>query len=473
MFGLREHAGPALIDANDDRILEFSDLVDLAETSVAEMGSTRSLMFLWCENTVATVAFYAGALLRRHAVALFDAAVQPHLRAGVIDTYRPSWVAGPVGTAAEMAELGIAVESVFPVEDAELVNTGFEGPESIHPDLAVMLSTSGTTGSTKFVRLTDANIESNARAIAEYLALTPDERPISSLPLHYTFGLSVLNSHWVAGAPTVLTGHGLLQQPFWDAFRSNECTSLAGVPFSYLMLERLRFREMDLPSMRLMIQAGGALDRRLQEVYAKHLESVGGQFFVMYGQTEATARISYVPSERLRDKLGSAGIAIPGGKLSIDTDDGTTTEPGIVGEVVYEGPNVMMGYAEKSEDLARGDELGGVLSTGDLGRLDDEGFLFLTGRSKRIVKAFGLRISLDEVETRLREHGPAAVVADGDLIRAFCSFGDNDSLEDLRLAMAIEFNVNQAAFAFERVDTIPTTTSGKIDYRRFERWSET
>ena len=132
----------------------------------------------------------------------------------------------------------------------------------------------------------------------------------------------------------------------------------------------------------------------------------GGRFFVMYGQTEATARIAYVPPDRLSEKLGSAGIAIPGGRLSIEPAGAGTMDGPVTGEVVYEGPNVMLGYATGSGDLALGDELGGVLRTGDIGYLDEDGFLFLVGRSKRIAKVFGLRINLDEVEAAMREHGP-------------------------------------------------------------------
>jgi acyl-CoA synthetase (AMP-forming)/AMP-acid ligase II len=340
----------------------------------------------------------------------------------------------------------------------------------VHPETAVLLTTSGTTGSRKFVRLSASNVEANARSIAQYLELDPGERPVTSLPVHYSFGLSVLNSHWFAGACVVLTDDSVVQPSFWEAFRSYGCTSIAGVPFSYQLLERLGFREMDLPSLHTMQQAGGALDRRLTEVYARFMADRGGRLFVMYGQTEATARIAYVPPDRLPEKLGSAGIAIPGGRLEIDPATVEQRDGTAIGEVIYRGPNVMMGYASSPEDLELGDELHGVLRTGDLGYLDADGFLFLVGRSKRIGKVFGHRINLDEVEVRLREHGPAAVVGGPDSIWGFCEFGTEESVAALAASLARDLRLHHSAVKLRRVDVIPRSASGKIDYRAVEAW---
>jgi acyl-CoA synthetase (AMP-forming)/AMP-acid ligase II len=237
------------------------------------------------------------------------------------------------------------------------------------------------------------------------------------------------------------------------------------------MLERVGFREMELPSLRVLQQAGGALDRRLTELYGRYMEARAGRFYVMYGQTEATARIAYVPPERLIEKLGSAGIAIPGGRLSIEDADavggGSDT-----GEVIYEGPNVMMGYAAAPDDLARGDELGGVLRTGDIGYLDPEGFLFLVGRSKRIAKVYGLRVNLDEIEQLVREHGPAAVVAGDEAIVGYCAFGTDEEVAALATGLAGRFRLNPRSIRLTRVTAIPTTTSGKVDYRAVQAWAE-
>jgi acyl-CoA synthetase (AMP-forming)/AMP-acid ligase II len=226
---------------------------------------------------------------------------------------------------------------------------------------------------------------------------------------------------------------------------------------------------MDVPSLTTLQQAGGALDRRMTDLYARFMAERGGRLVVMYGQTEATARMAYVPPDRLLDKLGSAGIAIPGGQLRIETEDqGDGEHPS--GEVIYEGPNVMLGYATGPGDLSHGDELHGVLRTGDLGYLDEDGYLFLMGRSKRIAKVFGVRVNLDEVETIVREGGPAAVVAGDDSIWAFCAFGTAESAERARDELARRFRLNRNALHVMHVDELPVSSAGKVDYRAVQAW---
>jgi len=469
-LGLRPSRSPAIVDTASGAILTFADVLDRGHDVASRLGATKQLLFLVARNDLFSVVTYAGVVASGHALALLDGRSPTAASADIIGAYRPRWVAGPAGLARELGDAGVAIESVDSFAGGELIRTGLGAVARVHPETAVLLTTSGTTGSRKFVRLSASNVEANANSIAQYLELDPGERPVTSLPLHYSFGLSVLNSHWRAGACVVLTDESVVQPSFWEAFRRNGCTSIAGVPFSYQLLERVGFREMDLPALRTMQQAGGALDRRLTEIYARFMADRGGRLFVMYGQTEATARIAYVPPHRLAEKLGSAGIAIPGGSLEIDPETVELRVGVSVGEVVYRGPNVMMGYASCPEDLELGDMLGGVLRTGDIGRLDGEGYLFLVGRSKRIAKVFGHRINLDEVEARLREHGPAAVVGGQDSIWGFCEFGTEESVAELAASLARDLRLHHTAIRLRRVDAIPTSASGKIDYRAVEAW---
>jgi acyl-CoA synthetase (AMP-forming)/AMP-acid ligase II len=463
----------AVIDAATGESLTFAEMLEHGTELVGPMGERKSLLLILGRNDTFTASVYAGCLVGGHAAALLDDGQPDATIADIAAVYRARWVAGPPGTRNRLAQAGLVIDRVLEAYGGELISVVVGGDvPSIHPDLQLLLSTSGTTGSRKFVRLSAMNLASNAAAIAEYLDLTPDERPISSLPLHYTFGLSVLNSHWLAGAPVVLTTESVMQRSFWDVVRDHACTSLAGVPYTYLMLERIGFREMSLRSLTSLQQAGGALDPRLASIYGEYMSARGGRFFVMYGQTEATARMAYVPPHRLHEKLGSAGIAIPGGRLRIEPDDDGRWGSG-VGEVVFEGPSVMLGYASGAEDLASGDVLGGVLRTGDIGYLDDEDYLYLVGRSKRITKVFGLRINLDEVEVSLRERGPAAVVAGEDAVWGFCAFGTDDAVDELADSLARRYRINKRALRFRRVDEIPTAPSGKIDYEQVKRWIPT
>lgn len=469
-LGLRRTTRPALIDGATGDVVSFRDLVDRGRDVYRPMKGRKELVFLLARNDLFSAESYAGALDSGHAVALLDAQASGSATAEILAAYRPRWVAGPAGTGERLGGEGLPVDALFSAEGGELIRLGAGSDEPVHPELAVLLATSGTTGSKKLVRLSATNIESNARSIAESLGLGPDERPISSLPFHYCFGLSVLNSHWFAGAAVVVSGESVMQRSFWEQFESQACTSLAGVPYTYQLLERIGFRNMGLPSLRALQQAGGALDRHLTTAYHQHMAGRGGKFFVMYGQTEATARIAVMPPDLLGEKLGSAGRAIPGGHLRIEDAGGWEEAERTVGEVVYEGPNVMWGYASTRDDLQLGDVLAGTLRTGDIGFLDEEGYLFLVGRTKRIGKVFGLRVNLDEVESSLREHGPAAVVALPDLIIGLCAFGSEDSLGELSRSTARRLRLHHSALELRHVSEIPTMTSGKTDYEQIQRW---
>jgi acyl-CoA synthetase (AMP-forming)/AMP-acid ligase II len=190
----------------------------------------------------------------------------------------------------------------------------------------------------------------------------------------------------------------------------------------------------------------------------------------MYGQTEATARMTILAPEELPRKLGSAGKPIPGGRLNIKTESGEiTAAAGVTGELVYEGPNVMMGYAQDRADLSKGDELHGRLETGDWASLDEEGFVSILGRAKRDAKLFGLRVNLDEVEGLVRKNGPAAAVSGGARVVIFCQFGDEQRLHDVRSELAGMLRINSSAFELRRIDQLPTNASGKVDYEQLRK----
>jgi acyl-coenzyme A synthetase/AMP-(fatty) acid ligase len=217
--------------------------------------------------------------------------------------------------------------------------------------------------------------------------------------------------------------------------------------------------------LRIMTQAGGRLDNGNIAHFHECMTERQGSYFVMYGQTEATARISILPSTDLPRKLGSVGRAIPGGVIRICDENGDPVAGSeIEGELVYTGPNVMLGYATQRDDLGRGDDLGGCLFTGDRARLDAEGYVFVLGRSKRDAKLFGLRVNLDELEEFVKRHGPAAAVASSDRVFIFCEFGTEAAHSEIRDALAERLRIHRSAFVFHRVDKLPTKDTGKINY---------
>jgi acyl-coenzyme A synthetase/AMP-(fatty) acid ligase len=461
---------PALVDAATGASWDYGELRAAAGAVAAQLDRPhKSLVFCLCRNDPSTVIGYLAALEARHAVTLIDSGVRGDTLTDLLARYRPEFVlaSGPLKEGAastldreykpvDIAWAGVARERLDATQ------------EPVHPDLGVLLPTSGSTGSPKFVRLSTRAIGSNAASISTALAIVPADRAVSSLPLHYSYGLSVVNSHLASGACIVLTDRGPLDQTFWDLMRDMRCTSFAGVPYSYQLLERIGLERFELPYLKVMTQAGGKLDDRRVSLFHDLMLKRGGRFVVMYGQTEATARIAILPSNALPEKLGSAGMAIPGGSLAIDVDGVAANGPGITGEIVYSGPNVMMGYALERADLARGDELGGVLYTGDLGYLDADGYVYICGRMKRISKVSGYRVDLDEVETRLAPNGPTAVVGNDELIVVFCEYGDQDMLQRLRMELSHALALHFLAIQFRRIEAIPRTESGKVDYAALE-----
>jgi acyl-coenzyme A synthetase/AMP-(fatty) acid ligase len=418
----------------------------------------RVLLFLLCRNDLPTLLAYLAAIEHNHPVALLDAAIEPEAFQALIDRYRPAAVIGV--TEAPDGYQPLALSPNLPAINIHEIG----GHPVVADDLALLLSTSGSTGSPKFVRLSRTAIFSNAESIAEALDIGAGERAITSLPIHYSYGLSVVNSHLVRGAQVVLTNTNILEEDYWRLVREHAVTSMAGVPYTYHLLHRLDLEKLDVPSIKTLTQAGGRLDPKLIAHFHRLMIGREGKFYVMYGQTEATARIAILPSTVLPNKLGSAGCAIPRGELHILDQYGAPLPAGEIGEVVYTGDNVMLGYAEHVADLARGDVQQGKLSTGDLGYLDTEGFLFITGRLKRIAKVFGYRINLDEVEMALALRGTVAVTCVDDRILAHCEGWSLDLMAEARAELARQMHIHPSALSFRHVEQLPVLANGKIDY---------
>jgi acyl-CoA synthetase (AMP-forming)/AMP-acid ligase II len=460
------HPGARLVDAATGAALGGPALAAAISTAAQALAAEPAgTVFSLLPTEVDPIVRYVGTLLAGRPVAPLDADLHEGVLRDFVARYGPGLVTGVPGAgepppgyeAAESGPLGArwrrgAAPAVAP-----------------HPDLAVLLTTSGSTGSPKLVRLSSAAVLANAESIAQALGIGPDEVAVTTLPLFYSYGLSVLHSHLLRGATVVLERTGLVARDFWTAVASHGVTSMAAVPYQYEMLRRLRFDPAKHPTLRTLTQAGGRLRPELIADFHRRMASVGGRFFVMYGQTEAAPRMTTLPSDRLPDKLGSVGPAIPGGVLRVRTDDGTeTAEPGVTGEIVYRGPNVMMGYAEGAADLARGDELNGVLVTGDLGHLDEDGYLVLTGRVKRMGKIFGVRVNLDEVERMLTDRGPLAAVPGDDRIHVFAEGADDDLCAKVRAELADRLSTHSSGIEVRGIETLPLLPSGKVDYRTLE-----
>lgn len=414
-------ASPALV--TDDTVVTYGELAALVAAERERLGP-RHLVALEACPTVEFVVGYLAALADGHPVLLLadgDLARHAHL----LEEYQP-------GTA-----------------------------EGLHPDLALLLSTSGSTGSPKLVRLSRGNVLANARSIADYLDLRPTDVAITALPLHYCYGLSVLHSHLLVGAAVVLTDLSVADACFWDLADRSAVTGVAGVPHTYALLDAIDFggRVLPLlPTLRYLTQAGGRMGSDRVREYAGLLREHGVDLFVMYGQTEATARMAYLPPDLALEHPDTIGMAVPGGALRLqpvqDAPDGT-------GELVYAGPNVMMGYAESRDDLARGADLS-ELRTGDLARVTEAGLFQVVGRLDRQAKVLGHRVDLDRVEAMLADRGDVVrVVARPDCLWVFVTGARARGRARDRVATIT--GLRGAALKVVVLDALPLTASGKPD----------
>ncbi|MBM6997251.1 AMP-binding protein [Paenibacillus sp. DXFW5] len=445
MFFNIQSLGERYAVITEQRKLTYAELQAMANQYEFQ-SSHKELVLLLCDHVIEVVAAYVAALQAGQAVMLMNAAANIELLEQIVATYQPKWIVG-----SNEQHLFAGYQELGHFLEREQYSEAF-----IHPELAVLLSTSGTTGSQKFVRLSYTNLQSNAAAIAQYLNIGSDERGILNLPLSYSYGLSILNSHFQAGAAVLLTRESVVAKSFWEFVRDGHATSLPGVPFTYRMLERVGFFKMNLPHLQTLTQAGGRLEERLVRLFGEYAMELGKRFFVMYGQTEAAPRISYIPSNRVLDKPGCIGIPIPGGRLDLASN---------TGELIYYGDNVMLGYAETLKDLAKGDEYGGTLYTGDTATVDEEGFFTITGRMKRFIKLFGLRINLDEVEKQLEVLLQQPVACTGNDDRMLVVTESSQHVTDIKHHIDQLYKLHTTAYKVISVDEIPRLANGKINYQ--------
>ena len=440
-------SGTAII-SDDGRSVSYAELRQMTDAWAAKIPP-RSLVFLLVGNHLESLVSYVGCLNHGIVPLMLSENIDAVLLEEMKRKYRPDAV----------FRNGECVERVCgdePCRGGEVEN----GRGKLYPELALLLTTSGSTGSPKLVRQSYRNIEANRDSIVQYLKLTASERPITTLPMNYTYGLSIINSHLAVGATILLTDKTLMQREFWNFFNEQGATSFGGVPYTYEMLDKLMFFRRKLPSLRTMTQAGGKILPALHKKFAEWAAKEGKNFVVMYGQAEATARMSYLPPERALDKVGSMGVAIPGGRFELED-----------GELVYYGDNVTFGYAECAEDLAKGDERHGKLVTGDMARVDEEGFYYIVGRKKRFLKIFGNRVNLDETERLIKGAFPEIDCACGgvdDKMKIFIvrlSDCPIDGLRDrIQKFVAEKTHLNFTAFEVVGIDKIPKNESGKTLY---------
>lgn len=416
--------------------------------SMIHKPGIRPLLMIKCSISYETVIGYTASLKARIPVIMCD---EISARS-VMASYRPYYIwqrsslAEPYGYETVGSMLGYTLYR------------GMKCPDyTISDELALLLSTSGSTGSSKFVRISYDNIKYNTESIVKALRIDNTGRAGLLLPLNYTYGLSIVNTYLYARGSLIIGGSSVMQRDLWEYFIECGGNAVCGVPDTYEMLRMMKILEREDLNIKLATQAGGALRTGTEKYMLELAYRRGFDWAVMYGQTEATARMTCHFLNENPEQIGSVGRVIPGGSITIDD-----------GEIVYRGPNVSMGYADGYKDLTSGDDNHGILHTGDLGRMDENGFLYITGRMKRFAKVSGNRVNLDELE-KIVEHycgvrsacternGRVLVVID--VPETVWSAGIKNSISEVT-------GINKRLIDVRFVNSIPVNPSGKTDYRK-------
>ncbi|MDA8631259.1 AMP-binding protein [Litoricolaceae bacterium] len=443
-----------IIDGND--VLSFGEIFSLADDLYKNIEN-RSVVLIESERDLGTVLAYIGALRNGSIPLLIDANSARGSRDALVKDYKVD----VVFTRKSHAFINYSFVSYlygFQIYQ-KLIKIG----EKPFDKLALLLPTSGSTGEAKCVRTSYENLNEATLSIMRYMEMDSSRVSISSLELHYIYGLSVLNLALASRSKFILTTHSWIEREFWSLVELHGVTDLSGVPFMFQTLRRMKLPEKILINLKCVNQAGGRLEPKFTQYFIDYFSARDISYLTMYGATEASPRMSYVPPDYAREKLGTVGLPLDIGKVYTDADDGKSE-----GELIYEGPNVCLGYAYNRQDLAKGDENNHVLKTGDIGFIDDDGFATIVGRKKRFVKVFGMSVNLDALESIVKSISPESIVIGEDNnIKALVT--GNVPAYEIKEKVMRQVTFSNKGFKVLRIPEIYLNTSGKPDYPRLTR----
>lgn len=451
----------AAVDSSGDRLF-YGDITSFSAYLLNHIPS-RSLVFMLACNNIGGIAWAIGMMNARIVPLLLNAEIETTLYRQLYDLYSPQYLCVPQ----EYAEK-YGFTPVITCYGYTLLST----KNSVYPlydELSHLLPTSGSTGSPKLVRHCYANIEAAALNISTFFELKVTDRPLMVLPLYYTMGLSMVFSHFQVGATILITDLSMTDRAFWNFIKTERATSFTGVPYSFEILNLMRFFRMDLPDLELLTQGGGRMSKELNLKFAEYCREHGKRWVATYGQSEGTARMAYLPPEYAVSKCGSIGFAVPNGELSLmDGEGNTITLPNVEGEMCYRGRNVTLGYALEREDLLLGDERHGFLRTGDLAYRDKDGCYYIVGRMGRFLKLYGMRIGLDECERIIKGRYPIECACVGTDDKMIIYITESALAQAVKEELVKRTHIVASAFEVRIIAELPKSGAGKTLYSKLD-----
>lgn len=447
----------ALIYKNE--ILTYKNLYDFTQDLNSKKKS-RSLILFISDNSLSSYLGYISFLFNTDIQIIIDEKNKNNYEE-IIDNYKPNYI---WCKKEYLSKLKLDLISVYNHKKYHLFEYNKKNILT-HKELLLLCTTSGSTGSQKFIKQSLKNVKSNTKSIIKYQNLKSDDSSITTLPLSYTFGMSCINTLLSVGAKIIISNNSILQKEFWAEYKKHKITIINGVPFTYNVLDKLRFFSRP-NNIKIFTQAGGKLSDELQIKISDFCKKNNSKFFVMYGQAEATTRISYLPNNYNLKKIGSVGIPIDGGQIKIKNDKlKIIKKKNIVGNIFYNGPNVCMGYSYAKKDLKKGYEWTKGINTGDVGKFDEDNFLYITGRKKRFAKLYGLSINLDDLEKIILNTYSNIEIAIITIGEKIIIFYNNKKMKTKIIKLLIgKINMNKNVFDFIFLNHISKLYNGKTDY---------
>ena len=449
---------------------KYSDLsykqVLIETDEIKKEIKNRSLILIVAENSLGSLLAYIFCIINNHAGIIIDSKTTKQNILKIFKNYQPNYIFLSKKKKSIFKKICSEKYTFF---DQSLMKNKLNKKKKLNKNLSLLLSTSGSMGSIKFVKLSRDNLKHNTDSIVSYLKINKKDSAITNLPISYSYMLSVINTHFEVGASIVISKYSLLQKEFWETLKNSKVTSFNGVPYTYEMLIRIGLKNIKIDTLKYLTHAGGKLEKDKLKEIIKFCKKNNLKFFSMYGQTEASPRISYLKPKFSEKKIGSIGKGIPGNKMYIiDNSDKKILKPFVEGEIVCEGKNVFMGYSKNYNDLNKTNEENYKLKTGDLGFFDKDGFFYITSRISKIAKIFGYRIDIGALENLMIQKGyKVACLSDNKKIFIFIEKKYNKT--NLINAISKITNLNISSFELIKLKYLPRTSNNKISYNELKK----
>jgi len=441
----------------------YNDINELQQ-EMASYLDARTLIFMLVENSIGSLIGYIACIKNKVVPLMLDVNISQEKFNYIYNIYRPKYIWLP--ELSQIKKLGTVVYSKF---GYVLLKSEYLWKD-LYSELALLMCTSGSTGSNKLVRISYKNILENTKSIISALDIKENDKALCVLPMHYAYGLSVINTHLFCGATILLSNRKIYDKRIWEYFKKFHGNSISGVAYTYKILKKLGFEKWELPDLEVITQAGEKMSEELYSYLTEYACKNGVRFYPMYGQTEATARMTCMEWNKNRDKFGSVGKSISGGKINIlDSENNYISMPKKVGQIVYEGENVALGYCENVEDLSKGNEWRNILFTGDMGFIDEDGYLYVIGRNDKYIKLAGNRINIQEIQNILeRKFKECIFDVKFDKKKVFVLYEGEISNEEVLDYISKYMGFSKNIYKIIKIKEIPILASGKIDNRKIK-----